>query len=51
LFRYLDSNHKLHHGQPRINFNVVCPLADLLFGTLRRSMLAPRGEYPVTSAS
>jgi hypothetical protein len=40
LFRYLDSNHKLHHGQPRINFNVVCPLADLLFGTLRRSNLA-----------
>jgi hypothetical protein len=51
LFRYLDGNHKLHHGQPRINFNVVCPLADALFGTLRRPVLARRSELPVTSAS
>ena len=51
LFRYLDANHKLHHGRPRINFNVVCPLADLLFGTLRRSTLAPRREHPVEAAS
>jgi hypothetical protein len=35
LFQYIDRNHKLHHGQPRINFNVVFPLADWLLGTLR----------------
>ena len=35
LFRYLDANHRLHHACWRINFNVVCPLADIAFGTYR----------------
>ena len=51
LFRYLDRNHQLHHGQPGINFNVVFPLADLVFGTLQRSMQAPYGERSITSPS
>ena len=51
FFRYLNRNHKLHHGRPRTNFNVVCPLADFLFGTLRRSMPPTPGELPVASPS
>jgi hypothetical protein len=36
LFHYLDAHHRLHHGQWGVNFNVLLPLGDLLFGTLRR---------------
>ncbi len=35
IFRTLDANHRLHHACWRINFNVVCPLADIVFGTYR----------------
>ena len=35
IFRYLDANHRLHHARWCINFNVVCPLADIVFGTYR----------------
>lgn len=37
LFQYLDANHRLHHRLWRVNFNVVLPLADVMFGTLRRA--------------
>lgn len=36
LFRYLDARHRLHHAKWRVNFNVVLPIGDLLFGTIRR---------------
>ena len=45
LFRYLDRNHQLHHSQLRINFNVVAPFADLVFGTLQQTIRPPGGEH------
>jgi hypothetical protein len=47
LFQYLDRNHKLHHLQPRINFNVVLPFGDLVFGTLQRTIRSPYSEDKV----
>lgn len=34
-FRALDARHRLHHQRWRVNFNVVLPVGDLLFGTFR----------------
>jgi Fatty acid hydroxylase superfamily len=34
IFFRLNGHHLLHHRYMRKNFNVVCPLADLLLGTL-----------------
>jgi hypothetical protein len=48
LFRYLDRNHQIHHTQSRINFNVVFPLSDLVFGTLQQAIRAPRGDRSIT---
>lgn len=42
LFQHLDAHHRLHHGTWRINFNVVFPLADLLFGTFRPASALPQ---------
>jgi hypothetical protein len=39
IFRYLDAHHRLHHAHWRINFNVVLPLADLVFRTFRATSL------------
>jgi hypothetical protein len=36
-FHYLDAHHQLHHGLWPVNFNVVLPIGDVLFGTLRPS--------------
>jgi hypothetical protein len=36
MFRYLDTRHRLHHTEWRVNFNVVLPIGDLLFRTLCR---------------
>lgn len=35
LFRLLDAHHRLHHRAWHVNFNVVLPLGDVVFGTLR----------------
>jgi hypothetical protein len=35
LFRFLSANHRDHHRLWQINFNVVLPLGDLVFGTFR----------------
>lgn len=35
-FLNLDRRHNLHHKDFKVNFNVVWPFADWLFGTLRR---------------
>jgi hypothetical protein len=43
IFRYLDANHRLHHGRWRFNFNVVCPLADIVLGTYRPASSSPTG--------
>jgi hypothetical protein len=40
LFRWLNGHHVLHHRYPKKNFNVVCPFADLVFGTLL--LLSPK---------
>lgn len=34
IFRRLNGHHLLHHRYMHKNFNVVCPLADLVLGTL-----------------
>lgn len=34
IFFRLNGHHLLHHRYMGKNFNVVCPIADLLFGTL-----------------
>jgi hypothetical protein len=36
-FQYLDAHHRLHHGRWRVNFNVVLPIADLIFSTFARA--------------
>lgn len=41
VFRYLDARHHLHHGLWGINFNVVLPVGDLVFGTFRPARFAP----------
>ena len=37
-FRFLDRHHYIHHVALGANLNFLLPLADLLFGTLRRQM-------------
>jgi hypothetical protein len=37
-FRFLDRHHYIHHVDARANVNFLLPLADWLFGTLRRSL-------------
>lgn len=39
---FLGRLHRIHHGDMRVNFNLVAPLFDLVFGTLRLAE-APRG--------
>jgi hypothetical protein len=37
-FRFLDEHHYIHHVDTEANVNFLLPLADWLFGTLRRSL-------------
>lgn len=39
-FRFIDEHHYVHHVDTEANVNFLLPLADLLFGTLRRSLTA-----------
>lgn len=39
-FRFLDNHHYIHHVDTEANVNFLLPLADWLFGTLRRSLTA-----------
>jgi len=39
-FRFLDEHHYIHHVDTTVNVNFLLPLADLLFGTLRRTLTA-----------
>jgi hemolysin III len=39
-FGFLDEHHYIHHVDEQANVNFLLPLADLLFGTLRRSLTA-----------
>ena len=39
-FRFLDEHHYIHHVDTEANVNFLLPLADFLFGTLRRSLTA-----------
>ena len=47
-FRFLDAHHRLHHRLWRVNFNVIVPLGDLVFGTFRpaRPPLVTRSMGP-----
>lgn len=44
LFRFLCEHHRRHHRRARINYNVVCPLGDLLFGTFSFEKIPPEPE-------
>lgn len=44
-FRFLSEHHRRHHHRARINFNVVCPLADLLFGTYSSEAVKPEPPF------
>jgi hypothetical protein len=37
-FQFLDEHHYIHHVDTEANVNFLLPLADLLFGTLRREL-------------
>jgi len=37
-FRFLDEHHYIHHVDTSVNVNFLLPLADLLFGTMRRTL-------------
>lgn len=39
-FRFLDRHHYIHHVDTSVNVNFLLPLADLLFGTMRRTLTA-----------
>lgn len=43
-FKFLSEHHRRHHRKARINYNVVCPLGDLLFGTFSHQKLPPEPE-------
>lgn len=43
-FRFLSEHHRRHHRRAKVNYNVVCPLADLLFGTFSFERLQPEPE-------
>src|SRR5262245_33800268 len=36
-FRFLENHHYIHHVDTKANANFLLPLADWLFGTMRRS--------------
>ena len=37
-FRFLDRHHYIHHVDTEANVNFLLPLADWLFGTMRRTL-------------
>lgn len=43
-FEFLREHHRRHHKWARVNFNVVCPLADVLLGTFSTRELEPEPE-------
>lgn len=44
-FLFLIEHHRRHHNRSNINYNVVLPLADWMFGTLNYRDLAPEPEH------
>jgi hypothetical protein len=44
VFRFLLEHHRIHHLYPRKNYNVVCPLADLMLRTLSTQRLGPEPD-------
>lgn len=43
-FKFLSEHHRRHHHRARINYNVVFPLGDLLFGTFSMEEVKPEPE-------
>jgi hypothetical protein len=33
IFKFWNNYHRIHHEKPSYNFNIICPLADLVMGT------------------
>lgn len=46
LFRFYCEYHRLHHHRARRNYNIVLPLADLIFGTLSMEDIGPEPSAP-----
>jgi hypothetical protein len=44
-FRFLIEHHRRHHNRSNINYNVVLPVADWMFGTLSYRDLTPEPEH------
>lgn len=44
-FRFLIEHHRRHHNRSDINYNVVLPLADWMFGTLSYREVQPEPEH------
>lgn len=44
LFKFLIEHHRRHHNRSDINYNVVCPIADWMFGTLSYRDVRPEPE-------
>ena len=51
-FRFLDNHHYIHHVDTEANVNFLLPLADWLFGTLRRTLTEEelRAHGPLAAA-
>jgi sterol desaturase/sphingolipid hydroxylase (fatty acid hydroxylase superfamily) len=46
LFRFYCEYHRLHHYKPRVNYNIVLPLADLVFGNFSLEPMRPEPSAP-----
>jgi hypothetical protein len=44
-FHFLIEHHRRHHNRSNINYNVVLPLADWMFGTLSYRQVNPEPEH------
>ena len=44
-FRFLIEHHRRHHNRSNINYNVVFPIADWMFGTLSFRDVRPEPEH------
>jgi hypothetical protein len=46
LFHFYCEYHRVHHHRARWNYNVVCPLADMVLGTFSLDPLPPEPSTP-----
>ena len=46
-FKFVIEHHRRHHNRSDINYNVVCPIADFMFGTLSYREVRPEPEWVI----